>query len=174
MHCSSQSKLRASWRMVCRPSSSCATSSGARLHHWPVLRGHDRHIRDHRVFDQLIERGRRARAARRDDAGARLIRPTAAGIEQPVTKSRHRAGNPGIVYRGSEHERVRRLHRVDGIVHQPTAHAAAGRTAAAAGTQPPICSAPTVRICTSHRLRAAPAPFRAGRCMCSRAGAGCR
>jgi len=37
------------------------------------------------------------------------------------------------VYRGSEHERVRRLHRVDGIVHQPTAHAAAGRTAAAAG-----------------------------------------
>lgn len=28
MHCSSQSKLRASWRMVCRPSSSCATSSG--------------------------------------------------------------------------------------------------------------------------------------------------
>ena len=37
------------------------------------------------------------------------------------------------MHRGREHERIGRLHRVDGIVHQSAAHAAPGRTAAAAG-----------------------------------------
>ena len=133
MHCSSQSRLRASWRMVCRPSSSCATSSGRTVHHRPVLRGHDRHVRDHRVFDQLIERGRRARAPRRDDAGAGLVRPAVAGVEQSVAERRHRAGDSGIVHRGREHERIRRLHRVNGVVHQAAAHAVPGRIASTAG-----------------------------------------
>ena len=103
------------------------------VHHRPVLRGDNRHVRDHRVLDQLIERRRRARAARRDNARAGLVCPAVGGIKQPVAKGRHRAGDPGIVHRGREHERIGRLHRVDGIVHQSAAHAAPGRTAAAAG-----------------------------------------
>ena len=37
------------------------------------------------------------------------------------------------MHRGREHERIRGLHRVDGVVHQAAAHAVPGRVASATG-----------------------------------------
>ena len=109
----------------------------AAVHHRPVAGSHHGHVEELDVLGELVERRRRARAARAgDDGGGLVAEVRAARIGKAVHQARHVARHGGIVDRAAENKGVRPGGLFDDLVHYAAENALALAAAGAAADAP--------------------------------------